>query len=464
MKLWWTASCAFWGIGIAVAIISIFRQDGEGVYLLICSAVLLALTLWAGHREWIFNDKGVWERLARAIKKNRPEQAARCVREVVQVSKLSLVHKNCLASYLSDAFKQQRWQVADAMLQAGATFGAESLVEECVRAGNLRAVRMLLEHGVNPDAGGYYPPLLRATAEGRQDMAELLLAHGATPLGKPTRYNPEGLTALHVLCAERNPEMGTEAQLRIATGLLQEGADVNALTTGGFTPLDAATDARHPGTAAAELRDLLLAHGAKHGPLLRVPHACYTAELRIKGKPTEWPTVGHGCRLHAENEKAEVYCQAEAGELPIATAARLATAVQELCHSGLVTAADLGGGFTRADKIAKAEQPLLYMLRLHPCSTDELNGLETEGMHRFGLPELRTMHSPSTHRDWIVYPICHILSAYVQEQACPAVNNTFFLENGEENDLFGREEYFELSIQPKLHGEGMCLEIKHMYS
>lgn len=42
----------------------------------------------------------------------------------------------------------------------------------------------------NPDAGWDYPPILRALADDRQDIAGLLLAHGAAPQGGMSSITP----------------------------------------------------------------------------------------------------------------------------------------------------------------------------------------------------------------------------------------------------------------------------------
>lgn len=483
-KLGHLAAIAFWGMGVVVAIAGMVilprEVTGRDVLLLLLTLGFLVLTIWVARRDWLLNDKGIWDKLRKAIEKDKPELAARCIRSVLQDG--SLICKDDVAKHLRSALQKERWAVATAMLRAGVAnpailtpphFLALGVLEQCVADDNLPAVRLLLEHGAPPDAGTYYPPLLDALAKGKQDIADLLLAHGATPHGGNPDFNPDRITALHLLCTYRRME-DAAAAISVADKLLQEGADINARTRSGFTPLDAAMDSRFStGTASPELLVFLRERGAERGALLSMPHASYTASVLMKGEPIELPPVSHGCELQrAERDTAapmphdwvaRLTCRSTDGELPLAAGRRLAIAVQELCCSGQAVAADCGAGFTPVNELAAAEQPLLCMLRLHSCNSENQAGLETEGMPRFGLPELRAVDSPGTHRDWLLYATCQVLTAFLERNACPVIEHEIPVGEMEDDDPWSADEVFTLSPRSRQHGDGPCLEITHHY-
>lgn len=483
MKLGHMAAMALWGLGVVVAVASMVLLPGEdtdrAVAVLLLSLGFLAMTIWVARNEWLLNDKGIWDKLRRAIEKDKPELASRCIRTALRDG--SQTCKDDIASCLQMALQKERWQVATAMLNAGAAnpailnpphFFALGVLEQCVADGNLQAIRLLLEHGASPDAGTGYPPLLDALARGRLDIAELLLAHGASPQGAHPDFNPDRLTALHLLCSYRQAT-DVAADIRIADRLLLEGADVNARTLSGFTPLDVAMDSRFStGAAHQELLDFLRARGATRGALLSVPQASFSARVLMKGKPIELPAESHGCELQrAEADRAApvahdwqvlLLCRNSAGELPLAAGFRLARAVQELCCWGeQAVAADLGRGFIPATELADAEQPLLCMLRLQPCSTEAQTGLETEGMSRFGLPELRAVDTPSTPREWLVFAIRHVVESFIERNACPVVKPHIAVGEMDDDDIWSADEIFTLHPCSRLFGEGPCLEISN---
>lgn len=482
-KLIHVACIAFWGLGsvftIAVMVGRPEEVTGKDVVMLLLLLGFLVLAIWLMYHEWLLNDKGIWDKLRRAIEKDKPELAAHCIRSVLKNGSLATC-KDSIADHLLIALQKERWKVATAMMNAGAAnpiiltpphFHALGVLEQCVLEGNKPAVRLLLEHGALPDAGTYFPPLLYAQANGRQDIANLLLTHGATPQGNNPDFNPDHITALHLFCSKRGMK---EADITIAARLLKEGADINARTQSGFTPLDVAMDSRFStGTAHPELLNFLCAQGAKHGAQLSVAQASYNASVLIKGELIELPAVSHGCELLRKDKTTDAYqqhnhqllmrCHSIDGELPLSTAHRLALAVQELCRSEQTIAVDLGGGYTPAPEIAAAEQPLLYMLKFHPCDSENRTGLETEGMVRFGLPELRAVNSISTHRDWLIYSIRHVLNSFIEHNMCPVIQHCIPVGEQEDDDLWNAEEVFCLHSSSCQQGEGPCLEITEDY-
>ncbi len=482
MKFVHLAAIAIWVLGIVVAVahmVTLPGKDlGEDVLLLLLSLGFLVLTIWAVCHDRLLNDNGIWEKLRRAIDKNRPELAARCIRTVLKNGLLTC--KDDVAAHLLMALQKERREVATAMLNAGADnpailtpphFLALGVLEQCVADGNLSAVRLLLEHGAPPDAGTHYPPLLSALAGGRQDIADLLLAHGASSQGAHPDFNRDHVTALHLLCSFRGTK-DAAADISTARRLLQDGADINARTLTGFTPLDVAMDSRFStGTAHPELLDILRVQGAERGALLSMAQTSFCATVLMKGAAIELPMESHGCdlqrsdctteKLMPHDWQVQLRCQNSDGELPLSTALRLALSVQELCRSEQAVAADLGAGYIPANEIAAAQQPVLAMLRLLPCTTESQSGLETEGMARFGLPELRAVDSPSTHRDWLIFAIRHVVNSFIEHNFCPVIRSELSVDEMEDDDLWSVDEFFTLSPCSRQYGEGTCLEITH---
>ena len=78
------------------------------------------------------------------------------------------------------------------------------------------------------------PPLGSAMAVQRNDIAQILIEHGANVNGKAAN----DLTALHTAAARGN--------LEAAKLLLDHGADINASSTDGKTPIAYAEERNHP--------------------------------------------------------------------------------------------------------------------------------------------------------------------------------------------------------------------------
>ncbi len=95
-------------------------------------------------------------------------------------------------------------------------------------AGNGDIAELLIERGADVDAQGYYgvTPLFSAVRAGREDCVKLLLEHGADP---NRREMYQRRTPLHTVALTHDPE--------IAALLLGHGAEVNATDRRGNTPL-----------------------------------------------------------------------------------------------------------------------------------------------------------------------------------------------------------------------------------
>jgi len=106
---------------------------------------------------------------------------------------------------------------------------------------------LLLAHGakVNAKDSLGYTPLHLAVRNGHKDVAEVLLAHGADADAK----GPGGMTPLHIAA-----HTGNQALARV---LLAKGANADAKEGGDWTPLYRAVSGNHE-----ELVEILLSHGA----------------------------------------------------------------------------------------------------------------------------------------------------------------------------------------------------------
>jgi ankyrin repeat protein len=126
--------------------------------------------------------------------------------------------------------------------------------------GSVATVRLLLDRGADPDRGALHA----ASAAGRPEVVTVLLAAGA----RVDRRDPDtGRTALH---AAVSGERDGDDAAAVVRALLSAGADVDATTNDGASPLDicrvVAARRRAAGQAPGhdELADLLVAAGATH--------------------------------------------------------------------------------------------------------------------------------------------------------------------------------------------------------
>lgn len=118
-----------------------------------------------------------------------------------------------------------------------------------VRAGNAKAVQLLLAAGARADgaADDEHSPLYIAVSHHHADIAELLLAAGAKP-----KLAPGGYTLLHVALRDPDPEdcsccssaPNTDDMLRVCRLLLKQGMDVKAVSEEGETLLHWVMDTR----------------------------------------------------------------------------------------------------------------------------------------------------------------------------------------------------------------------------
>ena len=118
------------------------------------------------------------------------------------------------------------------------------------QSGNLEIVKLLVKFGADVNAGAE-KPLFAAATKGHVEIVRFLLESGADPdAPKPNR----SWTALHTALVTSNPE--------IATILIDAGADVNAVSETGATPLMVAVKWGY-----TEIVERLLAEGARTDPV-----------------------------------------------------------------------------------------------------------------------------------------------------------------------------------------------------
>ncbi len=138
-------------------------------------------------------------------------------------------------------------EIAGLLIERGATVN----LFEAAAAGKIDRLRDLLDEqhgGVNDFSPDGFQTLGLAAFFGQDAAAELLLARGAE-VNTPSR-NRMSVCPLHSAVAAR--------RLRIASLLIEHGADVNAVQSDGFTPLMGAAQ-----NGQTEMIELLLARGAR---------------------------------------------------------------------------------------------------------------------------------------------------------------------------------------------------------
>ncbi len=156
---------------------------------------------------------------------------------------------------------------------------------------------------VKGDKGGLV--IYDAAAMGRYELIEVLIANGASV---NTKGPPNGETPLHRAVSYRGsaPSRGdqnlppmesllAQNKKRFATLLIAHGADVNAKSNGGITPLHNA--------ASAELVELLLEHGAKIEAQINGNGGTPLYGQRIT--EVVKALIAHGANIHAKNGSGE---------------------------------------------------------------------------------------------------------------------------------------------------------------
>lgn len=412
----------------------------------LAGAVMLALSIGA-LIAWCWYKRPVtWGKimLESAVKGYDPEQARKVVAEFSEEDKKEFARS---AELLWLALCEGNTRGAELLLELGVDINAplppyasETTVLQtfCIEpAPDMDAIRFLLRHGANPDAGLSFPPMINALAWGNEDLVQLLLSHGATPGGMGMDINPSGNTPLQSLCSIRCEEDKALVVSRIRE-LLEAGADVNALSTAGHTPLDVALevkgdedkpmDAQNPIMPVLEdVVSLLKQHGALRGCQLRCPRPRFCGRVLLgeplpdvnllrdwcKDEPTArvdsvnhaWMGEGLGALADdaslSEAEKRAIlghncYIEIsleEPGAVPFELAKRY---VRLLCHAAQAPGC-VGIDFGRmlmparyaAELAQHPEYSLPFIVPVRPDRQDEgLFCFRTEGMEDLGMLEV----------------------------------------------------------------------------
>lgn len=171
-------------------------------------------------------------------------QSKSCGKDCRQQHGVTPLFKMCGLSKRDDDAEAMVNGVIVILLEAGANAnqarpcdGMTPLYAACMRA-RVQAVTALLARGANPN-GSTYPdtcsvsPLAVACGRGEVDIVRALLVYGADP---NIRRTHDGYTPLHSLYTILDPE--GDAGVTIASLLILYGADRNAVSHRGDTPLE----------------------------------------------------------------------------------------------------------------------------------------------------------------------------------------------------------------------------------
>ena len=179
-------------------------------------------------------------------------------------------------------------QGANPAEQSNLTRSQHSALHASAGNGHLAVMRLLIEAGVDIDIESPHgtTPLLLAAREARLDAVAFLLAHGADVSQKDS----DGNTVLHLM---HNVEYLPNYQgdlVKTIKILVDAGADVNAKSTDGLTPLiDMCRDGNVEGTRA------LLAQGANPTPQSKQGNdALHYARFHSKIRPLVEEALGKG--------------------------------------------------------------------------------------------------------------------------------------------------------------------------
>ena len=293
------------------------------------------------------------------------------------------------------------------------------LLNVAIRDADADVLRMLLAAGIK-ETEEETAPLLMCYIEGRPEHLTVLQRFEATRMAES--QNEAGLTPLHAAAIRFEANSGVILQM--VRALLKSGANVNALTTGGNTPLDFAMDVTHRGAGEdASLARVLLEYGAKSGRSIRVPVPAYCGRVYFASLPDSVPgeDLPPGCKLElvqtpvsaaecqelleqngiygapADRFRAhvayiELVVQGAAGEDPLRVADRAMELLVSLASlPGIVGVQMQRTLLADADLVLKTEDafsPFLYAsLRFARYKKDYV-WVDTAGLASFGLPEL----------------------------------------------------------------------------
>ena len=202
------------------------------------------------------------------------------------------------------AIQQGKTETADLLLKHGGKTSKElNALIDAAKNGDIEVVNQHLAAGadVNMEAGDGTTPLHNAAIYGHKEVGEILIANGADV----NMETGDGITPLHNAAIYGHKEVGEI--------LIANGADVNAKDRGGETPLDEAIRNKHTETAdllrehggktGEELNVLLDA--AKKGDIEAVKQHL-AAGADVNAKTADGTTPLHNAAVYGHNEVAEL--------------------------------------------------------------------------------------------------------------------------------------------------------------
>lgn len=270
------------------------------------------------------------------------------------------------AARTGDLAKVERLLAAGAEVDHVVSGGYTALAI-AVRHGHAEIVRVLLAHGADPNAArrNQFAPLGLAVTHGRVEIARMLLEHGAqvdagdqggTPLMAAAFHNHGdvkghiadtlGYTGRDVDLTEEEFGLVPHHQYKLTRLLLEYGADPNAQSSNGYTPLGLAVF-----RDKAQTVELLLSYGA---------------DPRIADKEGMTPAEA------TQNERIAAILRAHIPEQAAGTQATLCRAarrgdleeVERLLSAGAEVNHVLGGGYTALAAAARGGHATVVRLLL----------------------------------------------------------------------------------------------------
>lgn len=294
------------------------------------------------------------------------------------------------------------------------------LLSAAIETADADVLRMLMAAGMK-ETSDVTPPVLTCYAAGKPEHLKILQMFEATELSSAQKQ--AGLTPLHV--AALSFAECPEVILAMIQPLLESGADVNAMTAGGNTPLDMAMDKTHVGAGDVDaLVKLLLAHGARRGRSLRVPVPCYTGRVFYEGTtpvdsdielpsgvqlvphaeetadladadfPQEFTASDAGkAALRAHRSYVSLCVQGKPGEDPLEVAGRGLGVLTALSKATGVVGVQFEKTLLVPSEYVLVDEdgsfsPLLYTDLRIGRTLDKMILVDTAGLSRFGLPEV----------------------------------------------------------------------------
>jgi quinoprotein dehydrogenase-associated probable ABC transporter substrate-binding protein len=202
--------------------------------------------------KWLEEGADPTEELGNAVNANDPDRVKFLISKGADINKLNSQG----AAALHTAARQKHPEMVKLLIDLHADVnepdrdGMTPLLHAVMRD-DVPTIELLLAHGANIEQLGPegFGPLAMAIAENKYEAAKSLMDHGAnvnTPSGN------EKLTPLMVAASQSAPAEGamflpgSTRPIDIAQGLIERGADVNAKSTKGVTPLMIAATHNNP--------------------------------------------------------------------------------------------------------------------------------------------------------------------------------------------------------------------------